>query len=46
MGLKHPEGSIHHASRSASSPRIEIPYEDVAGGQTAVELIRVAIKQI
>ena len=46
MGLKHPEGSIHHASRSASSPWIEIRYSDIAGVQRAVELIRVAIQKI
>lgn len=46
MALKHPEGSVHHPSRSVSSPWIEVRYEDAAGVQQAVELVCVAIKQL
>ncbi len=46
MGLKHPDGSVHHASRSPSSPWIEIRFADAAGVQKAVGLIRLAVQQM
>jgi len=46
MALKHPEGSVHHPSRSASSPWMEVRYDDAAGVQRAVALVRAAMEQL
>lgn len=46
MGLSHPEGSVHHPTRGAGSPWIEVRYQDNAGVRSTVELIRIAVKQL
>lgn len=46
LGLSHPAGSVHHPARSASSPWIEVRFDDLAGVRRAVELVRAAVASL
>lgn len=43
QGLVHPADSVHHPSRAASSPWIELRYASPADVQRVVELVRLAL---
>lgn len=46
MGLSHPPQSVHHPARSASSPWIELRFEDAAAVDRVAGLVKVAIERL
>jgi hypothetical protein len=46
LGLAHPEGSVHHPTRSASSPWIEVRFRSRGEVLRAVELVKLAVAQL
>jgi hypothetical protein len=45
LGLAHPPGSVHHPTRAARSPWIEIRFSSPDEVQRAVELVKLAVAQ-
>lgn len=45
-GLAHPSGSIHHPSRSSSSPWIEVRFKTASEVARTAELVKLAIRQL
>ena len=46
LGLSHPSGSVHHPTRAASSPWIEIRFSSPGEVKRTVELVKLAIAQL
>ncbi len=46
LGLSHPPGSVHHPTRAASSPWIEIRFSSPGELQRTVELVKLAVAQL
>lgn len=46
LGLSHPVGSIHHPTRAAGSPWIEVRFNSEREVQRAAELIELAVAQL
>jgi hypothetical protein len=46
LGLAHPVGSVHHPTRSSSSPWIEVRFNTSAEAERAAELVKIAIEQL
>ncbi|WP_235531859.1 MULTISPECIES: luciferase domain-containing protein [unclassified Roseateles] len=46
LGLSHPAGSVHHPTRSSSSPWIEVRFHTDAEAERVAELVKVAIEQL
>lgn len=46
LGLEHPPGSLHHPTRAASSPWIELRFEDAAAVDRVVALVKMAIERL
>jgi hypothetical protein len=45
LGLVHPPGSVHHRTRSPSSPWIELRFHDAADVAEVARLVRLAVAQ-
>ena len=46
LGLSHPPGSVHHPTRAASSPWIEIRFSSSGEVKRTVELVKLAVAQL
>lgn len=46
LGLSHPPGSVHHPTRAASSPWIEIRFSSPGEVKRTVELVMLAVAQL
>lgn len=46
LGLSHPTGSVHHPTRSTSSPWIELRFNTDSEVERVVELVKVALVQL
>ena len=46
QGLTHPAGSIHHPSRSSSSPWIEVRFTTTSEVTRTAELVKLAVAQL
>ena len=46
LGLSHPPGSVHHPTRAASSPWIEIRFSSPGEVKRTVELVKLAVAQL
>jgi hypothetical protein len=46
QGLSHPAGSVHHPTRSATSPWIEVRFNSPSEVKRAAALVKLAIAQL
>jgi Family of unknown function (DUF5519) len=46
LGLSHPSGSVHHPTRSRSSPWIEVRFQSDSEVERAAELVKLAVAQL
>ena len=46
LGLSHPPGSVHHPTRSTSSPWIEVRFKTKSEIQRVAELVKLAAAQL
>ncbi len=46
LGLSHPPGSVHHPTRAASSPWIEIRFSSPGEVQRTVDLVKLPVAQL
>jgi len=46
LGLVHPAGSVHHPTRSSSSPWIELRFSTSAEAERVAGLVKLAIGQL
>lgn len=46
LGLSHPAGSVHHPTRSTSSPWIEVRFQSDSEVERAAELVKLAVAQL
>jgi len=46
LGLSHPTVSVHHPTRSSSSPWIEVRFYTGAEAERVAELVKIAVAQL
>jgi hypothetical protein len=46
LGLTHPPGSVHHPTRAATSPWIEVRFESPSEVRRAADLVKLAVGQL
>lgn len=46
LGLSHPPGSVHHPTRAATSPWIEVRFSSIAEVRRTAELVKLAVAQL
>jgi len=46
LGLSHPPGSVHHPTRAATSPWIEVRFSSVGEVRRTAELVKLAVAQL